>query len=269
MSDLSFKDYLSTVQERCSRSGWQKMCSQVKQSPKYQGRHPVDFEGITLMTPMGNFDPHASELYTHLSQVQALIKQKYKSTFIPVPEHTFHITGADLIAGPRFEEYIKQSSSSETYIEHVKETLLSLPLKHSLSDTLNTQSSSCSWSYYGLTLFETALVALLVPRDKESYQSVIHLRNTLYSNEAILDMGIRRPLPFMAHVTLAYFDGPPPYPQLKALTEDLLPFSKESLNQEITYTWSCLQLHRFPHMEVYHGLPLSFLLSSNALPSSA
>ena len=269
MSDLSFKDYLNKVQERCSRSGWQKMCSQVKQSPKYRGRNPVDFEGITLMTPMGGFDPHAGELYAQLSQVQALIKHKYQSTLIPVPENTFHITGADLIAGPRFDEYTRQSSSVETYIEHVKGRLASLPLKHSFSDTISAQPSSCLWSYYGLTLFETALVALLIPQNEESYQSVVHLRNTLYSNETLLDLGIRRPLPFMAHVTLAYFDGPPPYPQLEELTQDLLPFSKENLTQEITYAWSCLQLHRFPHMEVYHGLPLSFSLSSKALHSSA
>ena len=269
MSDLSFKDYLNKVQERCSRSGWQSICSQVKQSPKYHKRSPVDFEGVTLMTPMGTYDPHATDLYTYLAQIQTLVKNKYKSILIPVPEHTFHITGADLIAGPHFEHHTQSASSIESYIGHVKRALSSLPLEHSFSETVNSQASSCVWSYYGLTLFETALVALLVPQNEESYQSIVHLRNTLYSNESILDLGIRRPLPFMAHVTLAYFDGPPPYPQLEQLTEDLLPFSKENSNQKIDYAWSCLQLHRFPHMEVYQGLPFSFSLSSKAVSSSA
>lgn len=259
MSDVSYHKYLQTITYACSSTGLQTMRAQMKASLKYSANVPVNFSGVTLMTPMGQQDPHAKVLYRDLAQIQNKIMQSHHQSLLAVPQHTFHITAADLIAGKPFEEMQNCYKTTQLYIDTLKRELQSaVSIKTGyLSSHTKRAASTVTWRYYGIAMFETALVALLAPVTQQAYTRLVELRTRIYGHDPLLDLGIKRPLPLMAHVTLAYVNDSHTTEALDRLALDLSQYQTQNSphsTSSATYHWQWAQLHSFPHMEVYHPL---------------
>ena len=99
-------------------------------------------------------------------------------------------------------------------------------------------------------------MACLVPKDQQSYQSVIELRRALYQNAGLVGLGIEQQYDMTAHITLGYFDRLP-----DSLNRDRLCIILSQINDRMVesqlpeFTINRAELRKFEDMVQYNRQP--------------
>lgn len=203
-------------------------------SPKHQAGEPIAFPGATLISAPGHEDVSAQKLYLRLSALQDRLMARHRSSLIRATPESFHLTGADLIAGVRYRE-AQAHYGARGSLERLTQALERLPIVQGArpkvgsspvpSSLRSLTDGEARWSYSGLALFGSALVALFLPQHASGYRALCRIREEVYQCSALSALGVTPPRPLMAHVTLAYF------------TESLAmsPLSQEALTTDICH----------------------------------
>lgn len=209
--DGSFKEYLHRVAHTLNPDSIQASLDHLSVSDKYHQNQPLFFPGVTLVSPLGSEDQSAALLYTRLEQDLDSLKTEFSREIVPIQASTFHITGADLIAGTAYQEALKiHQYDAEGYFREIQSALIQesqvIP-DASLNTLASTTSLNYRWDLAGFTLFGSAVVCLLQPKLEEAYLHLIGLRSRIYNHPYLHSLGIRPPRPFMAHITLGYYQS--------------------------------------------------------------
>ena len=200
------------------------------------------------MTPTGQLDQSAVNLYENLEQVATPLCSAYSDSLIQVDPVLYHVTGADLIAGQRYDLLTK--SKSDRLYDELFDHLARLQRE---VDPRTTQHA-LKWSLAGVALLHTALVALFIPCSVEAYHRLCTWRRSIYHDEQLSDLGIRPPRPLLLHVTLAYYselisDNDGLEMQVRLTNQTL-----KSREQFWELDVSSLQLHHFEDMNTFTAM---------------
>ncbi|MEE2786391.1 MAG: hypothetical protein VX589_03565 [Myxococcota bacterium] len=251
MVDGTIEQYRARLDGWIGPRAWAKSLETIEVSNKYVDGQPVYFPGLSVVSPPGPESPQWSTIYQPLVELrEGILSDLPGSGHQSVPDESLHVTGADLIAGPRYLAQTKRVGDFDNLLaEQVNVAWAQMPAT----------GRPLRWQFAGIAFFQHALVCLLNPVDKSDYDPLIHLRDLIYGCSDLAELGVRKTKPFMAHITLAYYTNIPPLPTRLSwlercrLRQDTFDIFK------VPFSLDTLEIRRFQDMTAYH------LLESNRI----
>ena len=202
--DESYQDYINRVARLTLPSACSMQLQTIQHSPKFIDGKPVSFPGYSVITPTANEDEINDKFYSQVETIQGQLAQQLdKNFFIPLPKDSFHLTLADLVWD---ESYRQLVSANANFERELREQVANSFAQYQDSKS---QLKPLTWQLWGIITRPRAIMACLVPKDQESYESVISLRRSLYQNAGLVGLGIEQQYDLTAHITLGYFDNIP------------------------------------------------------------
>jgi hypothetical protein len=245
--DESYQDYINRVARLTLPSACSMQLQTIQQSPKFVDGKPVSFPGYSIVTPPAGEDQANQKLYQQVTTLQKQLSQQLEADFfIPLPTETFHFTLADLVWDESYRHII---TTNPNFDQELQQQVVASFQQYQQSVENN---KSLAWQLWGLVTRPRAIMACLVPKDQESYQSVIKLRRSLYQNAGLIGLGIEQQYDFTAHITLGYFGNIPP-----GLNRDRLCIVLSQINDRLVeselpeFTVKQAQLRKFENMWQY------------------
>lgn len=249
--DETYQDYINRVARQTLPESHETQLKSIQSSPKFVAGKPAKFPGYTISTPLGKEDPANGEFYHHLTELQQEIQENLgQDLLIMLPPATFHLTLADLIWENSYRHAIEEDPNFEAELrKEIKTTFEKYRQTISVLKPI-------TWQLLGLVIRPRAIVACLVPKDRESYEAIIQLRRCVYQNRALIGLGIEQQYDYTAHVTLGYFGEI----ENKQINNRLLKIiSKINTRlvevKEQILTINQFQLHKFDTMIDYYREP--------------
>lgn len=246
--DESYQDYINRVARLTLPATCSLQLDTIQQSPKFVEGKATSFPGYSVITPPGKEDTVNQSFYRQIATIQRQLSLSLESKFfVPLPPGSFHLTLADLIWENNYLQVIVENPNFESQLR--KQVELSFQqYQHS-----NSELTSSQWQLWGVAIRPRAIMACLVPKDRESYQQVIDLRSALYQNPGLIGLGIEQQYDFTAHVTLGYFDEIPPNLNRSQLCVILSQISDRLLETEPSiFNIERIELRKFDTMIDYY-----------------
>ena len=249
--DETYQDYINRVARQTLPASHETQLKSIQSSPKFVAGKPADFPGYTVITPLWQDDSVNTEFYTHLETLQKELQQKIDSDLlVPLPPETFHLTLADLIWENAYSQAVEEDVNFEQKLR--KELKAIFQQYQQVIDV----TQPVAWQLLGLVIRPRAIVACLVPKDRESYDLIIQLRRSIYQNETLMGLGIEQQYDYTAHVTLGYF-GEIDNDRVKDNLSNIISEINDRLMEtgEKILTIHQVQLHKFDNMIHYYREP--------------
>lgn len=198
--DETYQDYINRVARQTLPASHNTQLKSIQSSPKFADGQPVPFPGYSIITPLSEEDSINTEFYTHLETLQKeLLQQIDSGLLIPLPAETFHLTLADLIWENAYSQAVEENTNFEQELrQEIQATFEQYQQEISLDKPI-------AWQLLGLVIRPRALVACLVPKDRESYEAIVQLRRSIYQSGKLIGLGIEQQYDYTAHLTLGYF----------------------------------------------------------------
>ena len=201
--NTSYQSYVNKVIQMALTANYKQQLKFIQSSPKFNQGKAEAFPGYTIMTPPAKEDKFNQQINKSLEELQKQIKQELSyDFFIAVPPETFHITVADLIWDKTYINAVKENSNFDLLlITEINKIFAESEKKLAKVDSLDLE-------VVGISIFPRAIAVCFIPTE-ESYELLIKLRQLIYQNEQIINLGIEQQYDFVGHVTLGYFDEIP------------------------------------------------------------
>lgn len=198
--DGNYQSYVNRVVQMTLPANYKQQLKNIQSSPKFIDGKPVEFPGYSIITPPNAEENYNQEFYQHLQLIATRLTEDLGSDFfLSLPSESFHLTLADLIWEKTYLNAVKENSDFDNILiseiaKIFKEYEYSIPNDQPLE-----------LEVIGLSIFPRAIAVCLAPTEA-SYEPIIKLRQLIYQNEQIINLGIGQHYDFIAHVTLGYFD---------------------------------------------------------------
>ncbi|MGB0647812.1 MAG: hypothetical protein ACPGQS_11585 [Bradymonadia bacterium] len=193
--DGTIHDYQTRVDSWCSLTGWCRELPRLKASAKVDAGSPVSFPGLSLFATTQAVDLRC------FARLRDLILSRISGKHYPVDDDALHLTIADLVAGDRYLEALEHDGNVDRKVaERVT----------SVFREIGPLSKALKWRVAGVAFLKHAVACVLEPLSASDYHSITRLRAHLYQDRGLAGCGVVVPRPFLAHITLAYFDVLPP-----------------------------------------------------------
>ena len=246
--DESYQEYINRVARLTLPTACSVQLKTIQHSPKFVAGQPVAFPGYSVITPPMKEDTDNQEFYRQIETIQQQLSQQLETDFfIPLPPESFHFTLADLIWD---ESYRQVVAANGDFDRALQEEIITSFQQYQESISAN---KPLTWQLWGVMARPRAIMACLVPKDQESYESVIQLRRFLYQSAGLVGLGIEQQYDMTAHITLGYFDQIPP-----GLNRDRLCIVMSQINDRLleselpVFQVKEAQLRKFDNMVNYH-----------------
>ena len=225
--DETYQAYINRVMRITLQQSYHTQLQNIQKSPKFQDTEAVDFPGYSVITPPGDEDGANQAFYRDLAEAQReLVGQLPPNLVIPLPTKTFHLTLADLIWDSAYRTKIKENPSfSEQLKSCIRESFRAY-------EQTKAYKKPNKWQLLGLMVLPRAITVALVPKNEESYQNLLQLRQSIYQNSDLMALGIEQQYYLNAHITLGYFNGIPGELDRENLANQLSEFNNRWLVQE-------------------------------------
>ena len=243
MSDGTIEDYRTRLRYWISVEGSLEAVQAVEPTAKYESGQPKPFPGLSIVSPPGPESHQWESFYRPLLALRTKLLDGLKGVHLPVPGMSLHVTAADLIAGPRYLDAKANNARFDADIIHRVEQLW---------HTTEPVGVSLRWRLSGLAFFQHAIVALLEPFSESDYDPIIQLRDAIYDDQTLKAWGVRRPKPFMAHITLSYYGETPSLSdrQQWLIRADEFRSATKVISEPLVIDQ--VELRHFPDMSAYH-----------------
>ena len=246
--DESYQEYINRVARLTLPTACSMQLQTIQHSPKFVEGEPVSFPGYSIITPPTKEDTFNQEFYQQVETLQKQLSQQLEPDFfIPIPPASFHFTLADLIWDESYRQVVAENNNFDGALqEEIAASFQQYQESVSVSKPL-------TWQLWGVMTRPRAIMACLVPKDQESYESVIQLRRFLYQNSGLIGLGIEQQYDLTAHITLGYFDKIPP-----GLNRDRLCIVMSQINDRLleselpVFNVQEAQLRKFDNMVNYN-----------------
>lgn len=249
--DETYQDYINRVARQTLPSSHETQLKSIQSSPKFVAGKPTDFPGYTVITPLSQEDSVNTEFYTHLESLQQKLQQKIDSDLlVPLPPKTFHLTLADLIWENAYSQAVEEDANFE---QELRKEIKAIFDQYQQAIFV---TQPIAWQLLGLVIRPRAIVACLVPKDRESYDLIIQLRRSIYQNGTLMGLGIEQQYDYTAHITLGYF-GEITNNQEKDQLSNIISQINDRLieTKEQILTIHQVKLHKFDNMIHYYREP--------------
>ncbi len=244
--DGNYQSYINRVVQMTLPANYEQQLKNIQSSPKFDGHKPVSFPGYTIITPPNGESQINKEFYQKLSNVQSQLEEKLgKDIFISVPADSFHLTMADLIWNDLYLCAVEQNPNFDQLLIDQIETIFQEYQQKVI------QLKPLEFEILGLSVFPRAISVCLSPTE-ESYAPIVKLRQLIYQDEKIVNIGIEQNYEFVAHITIGYFGKIDESLNLKQVELAIKKINEQWLdNAPAIFTVNKLELRKFTDMNTY------------------
>ena len=249
--DESYQEYINRVARLTLPAACSMQLQTIQHSPKFVEGKAVSFPGYSVITPPTKEDSHNQEFYKQVEIIQQQLSQQLETDFfVPLPAPSFHFTLADLIWDESYRQAVAANDNFDRALQ--QEVAASFQkYRESISKT-----KPLTWQLWGVMTRPRAIMACLVPKDQQSYESVIQVRRSLYQNSGLIGLGIEQQYDLTAHITLGYFNKISPTLNRDRLCVALSQINDRLLESELpVFNVREAQLRKFEDMINYHRQP--------------
>ena len=248
--DISYQAHANRVVQMALSANYQQQLKNIQSSPKFNDGKALEFPGYTIITPLAEEDPFNVEINQSLAHLQEQLKQQLSSDlFVSVPANTFHITLADLIWDQGYRDALQKNSNfDQLFVEQMAEIFAQ-------SQELLSEVESLDLEVVGISIFPRAIAVCFVPTE-ESYDLLIKLRQLIYQNPEIINLGIEQHYNFVGHVTLGYFGNVPEDLDVVTIATKITEINNQWLAQDLPlFKIKQWELRKFNDMLSYTRQP--------------
>lgn len=249
--DETYQDYINRVTRLTLPVACSSQLQTIQPSPKFAAEKATSFPGYSVITPPGSEDRPNQDFYTQLATLQNQLSQQLEpNLLVSLPSASFHITLADLIWDQSYRQAIAENANFD---QQLREQIAESFQQYSQSAKTN---NPLTWKLWGIVARPRAIMACLIPQDRESYEPIIQLRRSLYQNSGLIGLGIEQQYDLTAHITLGYFGNIPPN-----LNRDRLCIALSQINDRLieteqpNFTIERAELRKFDSMVKYYREP--------------
>ena len=248
--DESYQEYINRVARLTLPTACSVQLQTIQHSPKFVAGKAASFPGYSVITPLAEEDNYNREFYQQVETIQQQLSQQLETNFfIPLPVESFHFTLADLVWD---ESYLQAVAANSDFDRSLQEKIAAIFREYQSK----IEKRALNWQLWGVMTRPRAIMACLVPKDRQSYESVIQLRRSLYQDPGLIGLGIEQQYDMTAHITLGYFDRIPPSLNRDRLCVTLSQINDRLLESELpVFTVREAQLRKFDNMLDYHRQP--------------
>ena len=170
------------------------------------------YPGFTLITPTYSDDADNLSLYKTLVEVRdTIVKQISSLKCVKAPDSALHMTVARLISGELFEKSILNIRENE--VLDALETVFSK----------SQAEPGMKFQIEGISILPQGIIAAMVTAEDESgYNQLQSLRDSIYSDKVLSEIGIERKRGFTGHITLMYIEKELTAKEKKDIVESLI-----------------------------------------------
>lgn len=198
--DGNYQNYVNRVVQMTLPANYKQQLKNIQSSPKFIDGKPVEFPGYSVITPPNAEENYNHEFYQNLQLIASRLTQDLGDDFfLGLPSESFHLTLADLIWEKTYLNAVKENPDFDIILLSEIAKIFK-EYQSSITDNLLIELE-----VIGLAIFPRAIAVCLAPTEA-SYEPIIKLRQLIYQNEQIINLGIEQHYDFAAHVTLGYFD---------------------------------------------------------------
>ena len=247
----TYQDYINRVARQTLPVSHDTQLKTIQVSPKFIAGKPASFPGYSIITPLSQDDSVNTEFYRHLETLQQKLQQQIGSDFlISLPAATFHVTLADLIWENAYSQAVEEDVNFE---QELRQEIKAIFAQY---QQVSSKTQTIAWQLLGLAIKPRAITACLVPKDRESYETIIQFRRSIYQNGTLMGLGIEQQYDYTAHITLGYF-GDISDRQINNRLSPILSEINDNLldTKEQILIISQAQLHKFDNMIHYYREP--------------
>ncbi|MDR3590651.1 MAG: hypothetical protein P4N41_13445 [Negativicutes bacterium] len=199
--ELNFQDYQEYAAKILEEEAIREIASQVRPLGKFRKNgtgswEPVPYAGYTIVTPTAPDDGANAGTYQVLDEVrEALLRELDFAGVVMAPYTALHMTVARLVSGDVFVKKVLKAREECLLI-----VLRRLFLKIARPGPLQ-------YEIKGLSLFPQGVVAAMVsPVGPADYLGLQELRDRLYTDTVLKELGVDRSRGFKGHVSLCYIE---------------------------------------------------------------
>ncbi len=224
--DESYQDYINRVTRTTLPATCSTQLQIIQESPKFKAGKAQYFPGYSVITPPASEDSLNSDFYEKIANIQQQLVQQLPTNFYAVlPAASFHLTIADLIWDDSYNRAIAENPDFETKLRE------SIAESFQQDREIDNSTQEIFWQLWGIVIRPRAIMACLVPKERNSYDRIKQLRRCLYQNPTLIALGIEQQYNFTAHITLGYFGKIPP-----ELNRDRLCITLSQINDRLVET---------------------------------
>jgi hypothetical protein len=247
----TYQEYINRVAQLTLPGTCSSQLQTIQTSPKFVEGQAISFPGYSIITPPSKEDNFNRKFYNQIELVQQSIIQQLEPGFIiPLPSESFHFTIADLIWDRTYQQAVKDNPQFETQLQ--EQITISFQQYQSTTEYQNT----IQWQLLGVTVRPRAIMACLVPKDRDSYPAIVDLRRCISQNAGFIALGIEQQYDFTGHITLGYFDRIDSNLNRSQVCVIMAQISDRLLEGEPTIiTVNRGELRKFDNMVNYHRQP--------------
>lgn len=247
----TYQEYINRVAQLTLPGTCSTQLQTIQTSPKFIEGQPVSFPGYSIITPTSKDDSYNQKFYSQIKLVQENIIQQLEPGFIiPLTPESFHFTLADIIWDRSYQQAVKDNPQFDTQLQE------QIGLSFQQYQATANYQNPIQWQLLGITVRPRAIMACLVPKDRDSYQAIVDLRRCIYQNAGLIALGIEQQYDFTAHVTLGYFDRISSNLNRSEVCVIISQISDRLIEGEPTIiTVKRAELRKFDHMLNYYRQP--------------
>jgi len=240
--EKNFVEYLSQVDIALKAETIKEFVSQLKTFGKFQESNdglwdPLPYSGYTLITPTFLNDTENVNTYWQLSDIrEELFWNILFPGIVPAPTIGLHLTIGRLISGDIFAKKIMNSREEEFL----------LAMQQLFSETSSASPSPLKYEVKGLSVFSEGVIAAIVsPVTEDDYLRLQSFRNSLYTDEELMNLGVERKRCFNGHITLFYIEEKLAGKERSKLTNAVLNINKQFFSTPLPFKLTRAEVRRF------------------------
>jgi|GEM_PF-2346631 len=157
----------------------------------------ADYRGYTLITPPFPEDKENQNTYEVLSDVQKCLGEFINPRkIVAVPDQALHMTVARLVSGEVYKHKLA-GTRDEGFLTAMTLALAGLTIPGKLRFEVS-----------GISVYPSGvIVAVVAPASEQDYERLQKLRDHIYADKELQELGVERRRGFSGHITLYYIEA--------------------------------------------------------------
>ncbi|KLU66628.1 hypothetical protein DEAC_c12940 [Desulfosporosinus acididurans] len=199
--EMNYTEYLEYVEMVLAEKAIREYARQMKTLGKFKESteglwEPVPYSGYTLITPTYLDDEENVDSYRFLSDIrEELFWNIPFPGIVWAPTIALHMTIGRLISGDVFKQRIRDSREDEFLLAC-----------HQMFSHMSS-TGSLSYEIKGLSVFPQGVIAAIVsPLNEGDYSGLQAVRDYLYDDNNLKQLGVERKRRFQGHISLFYLE---------------------------------------------------------------
>jgi hypothetical protein len=250
IADLSYADHEERQRCAISAQGLVDAATKLGIGGKFRRIgdiwQPQPYPGVAVVSMVDEGGKNAATIAAINALRTQLASELDTEACYLLPVDSYHQTIANTFSDARYQRHIIDSGNQQSY---------PALLRQAFAEFDQPSSTAPSMQLIGLSLFGTAFGLLGVFADVEHYKRIVSLRQQFYGYQPLRALGLSRTRPFIAHVTMGYFECALDQPQREHIVALFTEINRALYKEPLVFSMHRAQARCYDHLATFVSRP--------------